>query len=112
MFPTAPALPGYAPLVRALVLAAFALAPLTVTQSSNADDVTYVDCPWAPYKEAWACALPANFEQGRFNAPPGPWPKSCNPELAGQLRCSNPRAVHAPATSRRELAVTGHDNCH
>ena len=58
------------PLTRALVLAAFALAPITVTQSSHADDVAYVDCPWAPYKEAWACALPATFEQGRFNAPP------------------------------------------
>jgi hypothetical protein len=57
-------------LARALVLASFALAPLATSAPSQADDLPYVECPWAPYHEAWACSLPATFEQGRFNAPP------------------------------------------
>jgi len=41
----------------------------------------------------------ARSERCSLNAlrvPPGPRPKSCNPEPAGQLRCSNPRAVTRP----------------
>jgi hypothetical protein len=60
------------PFARAVLCAAFALVPLVATtaRDSHADDVAFVDCPWAPYKEAWSCALPGSFEQGRFNAPP------------------------------------------
>jgi len=39
-------------------------------RDSRADDVPYVDCPWSPYKEAWACALPSTFTEGRFASPP------------------------------------------
>ncbi len=39
-------------------------------RESRADDVAYVDCAWSPYKDAWACALPAAFTEGRFAAPP------------------------------------------
>jgi hypothetical protein len=35
-----------------------------------ADKLPDVDCPWAPYKEAWACPLPPNFDGGRFATPP------------------------------------------
>jgi hypothetical protein len=57
---------------RALVCAALVIVPLATTtaRDSRAADVAYVDCPWAPYKEAWACALPGSFEQGRFTPPP------------------------------------------
>jgi hypothetical protein len=57
---------------RALVAAAFAVTPvLTFAQTeSHAEDIAYVDCAWSPYKEAWACALPDSFQEGRFNAPP------------------------------------------
>jgi hypothetical protein len=34
------------------------------------NEVREVDCPWTPYKEGWACALPASFEQGRLLTPP------------------------------------------
>jgi hypothetical protein len=37
---------------------------------SQADDATYVDCSWSPYKEAWGCMLPQTFTDGRFNSPP------------------------------------------
>jgi hypothetical protein len=46
------------------------MAMTTTTRTVHADDVAYVDCPWTPYKEAWACALPGTFEQGRFAPPP------------------------------------------
>ncbi len=58
-------------IARVVVCGLIAAAPLTtVTRTLHADDVAYVDCPWTPYKEAWACALPGSFEQGRFAAPP------------------------------------------
>ncbi len=34
------------------------------------DDLSIVESPWAPYKDAWACALPATFAQGRLGGPP------------------------------------------
>ncbi len=34
------------------------------------DDLSIVESPWAPYKDAWACALPATFAQGRIDGPP------------------------------------------
>ncbi len=60
------------PLARTLICATLAVVPLAATtaRTTHADDVTYVDCTWSPYREAWACALPPSFEQGRFNAPP------------------------------------------
>ena len=60
------------PLARTMICAVLAVVPLAATaaKDTHADDVTYVDCSWGPYKEAWACELPASFEQGRFNAPP------------------------------------------
>jgi len=58
-------------IARGVACALIAAAPLmTVSRELHADDVAYVDCPWTPYKEAWACALPGTFEQGRFAAPP------------------------------------------
>ena len=58
--------------LRVLVLAAFMTAPVLTlaARESHADDVVYVDCAWSPYKEAWACALPGTFKEGRFVAPP------------------------------------------
>ena len=60
------------PRVRMIICAALAVVPLvaTVARDTRAGDVAYVDCAWSPYKEAWACGLPATFDEGRFNAPP------------------------------------------
>jgi hypothetical protein len=60
------------PLARTMICAALAVVPLVATaaRDTHADDVAYVDCAWSPYKEAWACALPTSFAEGRFNAPP------------------------------------------
>ena len=60
------------PLAHATFCATLAVVPLVATaaRDTHADDVAYVDCAWSPYKEAWACGLPASFEEGRFNAPP------------------------------------------
>jgi hypothetical protein len=62
------------PLARTMICASLAVVPAlaiaTTASETKADDVTYVDCTWSPYKDAWACGLPASFEQGRFNAPP------------------------------------------
>ena len=57
---------------RHILCAALAIIPFALTASpdTHAGDITYVDCAWSPYKEAWGCGLPASFEQGRFNAPP------------------------------------------
>jgi len=40
------------------------------TTGWQADEVAELDCPWSPYKDAWGCALPRGFEQGRFRPPP------------------------------------------
>jgi hypothetical protein len=59
-------------LARVVVLAALAVTPVLgfAQHESRADDVANVDCDWNPYKEAWACGLPATFTEGRLNAPP------------------------------------------
>jgi hypothetical protein len=36
----------------------------------QAEDLAVVETPWAPYKDAWACALPAGFAEGRLGTPP------------------------------------------
>jgi hypothetical protein len=61
-----------APRARMILGAALAVIPLVATaaRDTQAGDVSYVDCAWSPYKEAWACGLPATFQEGRFNAPP------------------------------------------
>jgi hypothetical protein len=60
------------PFARISLCAAVAAVSLVASFASNtqADDIGYVDCTWSPYKEAWACGLPAKFTEGRFNAPP------------------------------------------
>jgi hypothetical protein len=60
------------PFARGTLCAAVAAVSLVATfaSSTQADDIAYVDCTWSPYKEAWACGLPAQFSEGRFNAPP------------------------------------------
>jgi hypothetical protein len=57
---------------RSVLCALVAATTMTVLprDSHAEDDVPYVDCPWSPYHEAWACDLPATFVQGRFAAPP------------------------------------------
>jgi hypothetical protein len=56
---------------RTLVCAALAVVPfVTAASDTRAGDLAYVDCDWNPYREAWACALPTAFAEGRFNAPP------------------------------------------
>jgi hypothetical protein len=60
---------------RTILCAAFSFVAVpsfvaTIAHEAKADDVAYVDCTWTPFKEAWACALPSGFKQGRFAAPP------------------------------------------
>src|SRR4051794_33369403 len=64
-------------------LAAGSLAMAFPTESQAQDAMQgYVDCKWTPFKEAWACALPTTFTQGRFGAPPD----FKHDELSEQLR--------------------------
>jgi hypothetical protein len=60
------------PLARTTFCAALAVVSLAATTARDAlaDGVAYVDCAWAPYRDAWGCALPATFAEGRFSAPP------------------------------------------
>ena len=39
---------------------------------SLADDAAqeYVECRWQPFMDAWGCALPSTFTEGRFGPPP------------------------------------------
>jgi len=57
-----------APLFAAVLASAAAL--VIAPRASHAETIDYVDCRWSPYNEAWACALPATFTEGRFGAPP------------------------------------------
>jgi hypothetical protein len=64
-------------IARVLAATALAVSPALVIASlaasasvAHAEDVAYVDCGWSPYNEAWACALPGSFHEGRFAAPP------------------------------------------
>jgi hypothetical protein len=44
--------------------------PAPTQPETPTDKLADLDCQWAPYKEAWSCALPASFEGGRFATPP------------------------------------------
>ena len=41
-------------------------------KEARADEASmdYVDCRWTPFTDAWGCALPQSFTEGRFGAPP------------------------------------------
>jgi hypothetical protein len=60
--------------VVALLGAAIAATVVTVgyPAQSFADDAAeaYVECRWQPFADAWGCALPSTFTEGRFGPPP------------------------------------------
>jgi hypothetical protein len=49
---------------------AFALTAAPTEARADEKAIDYVDCRWTPFTEAWGCALPKSFIEGRFNAPP------------------------------------------
>ena len=59
--------------LKLVLCAALAGAPIAFASAeSRADGTTqdFIQCQWAPFKQAWACTLPSTFTEGRFGPPP------------------------------------------